>query len=98
MPAGKTDIPEFTAVFSINLTVGGQIVWHTFHGGMTLGLNRQVFNERVAGLDAIFHEETMAHGVVGDIVFYLQVIGAVHGHTAVEGVVDGRIPEVLSFT
>ena len=97
MLAGKTDSPEFTTVFRINFTVGGQIVWHACHGGMTLGLDRQVKNERVAGLDAVFHEETVAHGVVGDIVFHPQVIGAVHGDAAVKGIVDGRVPDVLTI-
>jgi hypothetical protein len=64
---------------------------------MTLGLDRQVADELVAGLDAVFEEEAVAHGVVGHVVLDAQVVGAVHGHAAVEGVVDGGVPDVLAL-
>ena len=49
----------------------------------------RLLDELIAGLDAVFHEETVAHGVVGHVVLHLQVVGAVHRHAAIEGIVDG---------
>jgi hypothetical protein len=63
---------------------------------MALGLDGQVPDELVAVLDAVFHEEAVADGVVGDVVLDAQVVRAVHGHAAVEGVVDGRVADVLA--
>jgi hypothetical protein len=65
---------------------------------MTLDLDSQIFDKLVAVLDAIFHEETVADDVVGDVVLDPQVIGAMHCHAAVVGVVNGRVPDVLPFT
>ena len=39
----------------------------------------------------------MAHGVVGHVVLYPQVVRAMHGHAAVVGVVDGRVLDVLAL-
>jgi hypothetical protein len=47
-------------------------------------------------LDAVFHEEAVADGVVGDVVLDAQVMRAVHGHAAVEGVVDRGVADVLA--
>ena len=62
---------------------------------MTLGLDRQVADKLVAVLDAVFDEEAVTDGVVGHVVFNAQVVRAMHGHTAVEGVVDRGVPDVL---
>ena len=56
---------------------------------MALDLDRQVLDKLVAVLDAIFHEETVADDVVGDVVLDSQVVGAVHRHATIEGIVDG---------
>ena len=64
---------------------------------MTLGLDRQVADKLVAVLDAVFEEEAVTDGVVGHVVLNLQVIRAMHGHTAVVGVVDRGVPDVLPF-
>ena len=66
-------------------------------GRMALGLDREVADELVAGLDAVFEEEAVTHVVVGHVVLDLQVVRAVHGHAAVVGVVDGRVPDVLAL-
>ena len=66
-------------------------------GRVALGLDCQVMDKLIAGLDAVFHEEAVAHGVVGDVVLHLQVIGAVHRHAAIESVVDGRVANVLAL-
>ena len=66
-------------------------------GRMALGLDRQVADKLVAGLDAVFEEEAVTHVVVGHVVLDLQVVRAVHGHAAVVGVVDRRVPDVLPF-
>ena len=55
---------------------------------MALGLDGQVVHELVVVLDAVFHEEAVADGVVGHIVFNAKEIRAVHGHAAVVGIVD----------
>jgi hypothetical protein len=62
---------------------------------MTLGLDPEVADKLVAVLDAVFHEEAVTDGVVGDVVFNAQEIRAVHGHTAVVGVVDRGVLDVL---
>ena len=64
---------------------------------MALGLDRQVADELVAVLDAVFEEEAVADGVVGDVVLDAQVVGAVHGHAAVVGVVDRGVLDVLAL-
>ena len=64
---------------------------------MTLGLDRQVVDELVAVLDAVFHEEAVTDGVVGHVVLDVQVVGAVHGHAAVVGVVDRGVLDVLAL-
>src|SRR4030095_7135857 len=66
-------------------------------GRMTLGLDRQVADVLVAGLDAVFEEEAVTDGVVGHIVLNLQIVRAMHGHAAVEGVVDRGVPDVLAL-
>src|SRR5436190_16237033 len=43
-------------------------------GRMALGLNRQVVDVLVAGLDAVFEEEAVTNGVVGHVVLYLQIV------------------------
>ena len=77
------------------LSVGGEIHGHAVQCRMTLGLDGQVPDELVTGLDAVFHEEAVAHGVVGDIVLDAQVVGAVHRHAAAVGVMDRGIADVL---
>ncbi len=62
---------------------------------MALGLDRQVADELVAGLDAVFEEEAVTDGVVGHVVLNLQIIRAMHGHAAVVGVVDRGVLDVL---
>ncbi len=52
-------------------------------GGMALGLDGQVVHELVAVLDAVFQEEAVTDGVVGNVVLDLQVVRAVHRHAAV---------------
>ena len=64
---------------------------------MALGLDRQVVNELVAVLDAVFEEEAVTDGVVGHVVLDAQVIRAMHGHAAVVGVVDRGVPDVLAL-
>ena len=64
---------------------------------MALGLDRQVADVLVAGLDAVFEEEAVTDGVVGHVVLNLQVVRAMHGHAAVVGVVDRGVPDVLPF-
>ncbi len=64
---------------------------------MTLGLDRQVVDELVAVLDAVFHEEAVTDGVVGHVVFNVQVVGAMHGHAAAVGVVNRGVLDVLPF-
>ena len=51
----------------------------------------------VAVLDAVFEEEAVTDGVVGHVVLNAQEIRAMHGHTAVVGVVDRGVPDVLPF-
>ena len=65
------------------------------HCRMTLGLDGQVVDECVAVLDAVFEEEAVADGVVGDVVLHPQVVGAVDGDAAVVGVVDRGVLDVL---
>ena len=55
---------------------------------MALDLDRQVVDELVAVLDAVFEEEAVTDGVVGHVVLNAQEVRAVHGHAAVVGVVD----------
>ena len=62
---------------------------------MALGLDREVADKLVAGLDAVFEEEAVTHVVVGHVVLDLQVVRAVHGHAAAVGVVNRRVPDVL---
>ena len=64
---------------------------------MTLDLDRQVLDELVTVLDTVFHEEAVTDDVVGHVVLDTQVVGAVHGHAAIVGVVDGRVLDVLAF-
>ncbi|MBT6041877.1 MAG: hypothetical protein HOH14_00125 [Gammaproteobacteria bacterium] len=63
---------------------------------MTLGLDCQIADVLVAGLHAVFHEEAVAHSIVGHVVLNLQVVGAMHRHAAVVGIVDRRVPDVLA--
>src|SRR5690606_40472156 len=42
-------------------------------------------------------EKAVSDGVVGDVVLDAQVIRAVHGYAPVEGVVDGRVLDVLAL-
>ena len=62
---------------------------------MALGLDRQVVNKLVAVLRAVFEEEAVTDGVVGHVVLNAQEIRAVHGHTAIVGVVDRCVLDVL---
>ena len=55
---------------------------------MALGLDAEVVDELVAGLDRVFEEEAVAHGVEGHVVLDPQIVGAVHRHAAAVGVVD----------
>ena len=66
-------------------------------GGMALDLDGQVVHELVAVLDAVFEEEAVTDDVVGHVVLDAHVIGAMHGHAAVVGVVDGRVLDVLAL-
>ena len=62
---------------------------------MALDLDRQVVHELVAVLRAVFEEEAVTDGVVGHVVFDVQKIRAMHGHTAVVGVMKRRVLDVL---
>ncbi len=64
---------------------------------MALDLDGQVVHELVAVLDAVFEEEAVTDDVVGHVVLDPQVVGAVHRHAAVVGVVDGRVLDVLAL-
>ena len=64
---------------------------------MALDLDGQVVHELVAVLDAVFEEEAVTDDVVGHVVLDAHVIGAMHGHAAVVGVVDGGILDVLAL-
>ena len=64
---------------------------------MTLGLDAEVADKLVAGLDAVFEEETVTHGVIGDIVLDQQIVCAVHGYAATVSVVNRRVSDVLPF-
>ncbi len=64
---------------------------------MALGLDGEVLHELVAVFDAVFEEEAVTDGVVGHVVLDAHEIRAVHGHAAVVGVVDGRVPDVLAL-
>ena len=66
-------------------------------GRMALGLDREVVDELVAVLDAVFEEEAVTDGVVGHVVLDAQVIRAVHGHAAAVGVVDRGVLDVLAL-
>ncbi len=55
--------------------------------------NEVALNE-VLGLCGILDEDGMAHGVVGDVVLYAQVVHTVDGHSSVEGVMDGVVAHV----
>src|SRR5690606_35638067 len=77
-----------------SLPVGGEIHRHAVQGRMTFGLDGQVPDEAVAGLDAVLDEEAVAHGVVGHVVLDAEVVGAVHRDAAAIGVVDRGIPDV----
>src|SRR5690606_40163543 len=91
-------LPESATVLGINLTVCGQVDRHAFPRRMTLGLNRQVPDEFVTGFDAVFQKEAVAHDVVSHVVLVSQLVGAVVGHAAVEGLMDGRVPDVLPLS
>ena len=62
---------------------------------MALDLDRQVVDELVTVLRAVFEEEAVTDGVVGHVVLNAQEVRAVHGHTAVVGVVERRVLDVL---
>ncbi len=62
---------------------------------MTFGLDCQVLDEFIAVLDPVFEEEAVADGVVGHVVLHAQEVRAVHGHTAVVGVMERRVLDVL---
>ena len=64
-------------------------------GRMALGQDRQVADELVAVLHAVFEEEAVTDVVVGHVVFNAQVIRAMHGHAAAVGVVNRGILDVL---
>ena len=76
---------------------GGKVGRVARLGCVALGLNRQVMDKLIASLDAVFHEEAVTHGVVGDVVLHLQVVGAVHRHAAIESVVNGGVANVLAL-
>ncbi len=75
----------------------GEVGRHAGLGRMALGLDREVADELVAVLDAVFEEEAVTHGVVGHVVLDAQVVRAVHGHAAVVGVVDRGVLDVLAL-
>src|SRR5690606_10998418 len=77
------------------LSVGGEVRRYAVQCRVALGLDGQVADERVAGLDAVFHEEAVPDGVVGDVVLDQRIVGAVHRHAAAVAVVDRRVPDVL---
>ena len=54
-------------------------------------------NKLVAVLRAVFEEEAVTDGVVGHVVLNAQEIRAMHGHTAVVGVVERGVLDVLPF-
>ena len=62
---------------------------------MALGQDRQVVDELVVVLHAVFEEEAVTNVVVGHVVFNVQVICAMHGHAAAVGVVNRRVLDVL---
>ena len=64
---------------------------------MALDLDGEVAHELVAGLDAVFQEEAVAHGVVGHVALNAQIVGAMHCDAAAECVVNGGVPDVLAF-
>src|SRR5690606_27914460 len=79
-----------------HLASRGEVGRNTWQGRMALGLDGQVADKLVAVLNAVLEEEAVTDGVVGHVVFDLQVIGAMHGRTTVEGIVDGRVSDVLA--
>ena len=92
----EAGLEEGRAILKLQrLTVGANVEGHAFECRMTLGLDRQVPDELVALLDAVFDEEAVADGVVGHVVLDQQVVGPVHRHAAAVGVVDGGILDVL---
>jgi len=62
---------------------------------VALGLDGEVADERVAGLDPVLDEEAVADGVVGDVVLDPEVVRAVDGDAAAVGVVDRGVADVL---
>ena len=82
-------------IVGVSLSVGGGIRGHAFQCRMTLGLDCQVFDEFITVLDPVFEEEAVTDSVVGHVVLHVQEVRAMHGHTAVVGVVERRVLDVL---
>ena len=94
--AGHAGLPDGLTT-SADFAVGSEIDRYAGLAHVALHLDRQVVHVLIAGLDAVFEEETVTNDVVSHVVFHAHVVGAMHGDAAVEGVVDRGVLDVLAF-